>query len=721
MVINCSDLYITQLIHMSASGTMKGPGELLFVDPPFPETEYDKTKIPSKPALWRPQVSSGAGFLPPMREYSAGAVCHGKYYMFGGLGAGPSGRFNTLACLDLATLKWSNVKSNTGLPPTPRSKHTLTCYRDKLYVYGGEAGFDGDFCTGDNRSSRDIFNNVFTFDTKKLAWKAVATAGVPPEKVVPSARRGHTAGLYILGIKNRGPCLIVFGGAGPEPVKSRDRLLGDLWSLELDTNKWRPLRQLGDSPSARSNHAMVIIDSDVYIYGGITETGTSSELFCYNILKQSWRKIGIYGHGPGVQLNGLEAGLYGHSMHQHPWRDSSLVLYGGRDTNTQPSQETWILDLAGLHANWRRERSGGALPAGRVGHVSFQIKKYLVVYGGCSVGGYANSELQVYCYSTPPVHENSVMKFADTENMELSHVQDDSRPRSRTMSQADLKNAVDHLHHSHYDSTTGVYKSPGFSYKSFKSLSGQKRTTRLDRAMLPPDPFAPPPPPYRGFKANMSSEQKMQFVRSQSTSALLQGKEELTTANGSRSPTIEKSASQSILPVASTALDGTSTLGEVLSTDSAQIDTNEDAVFVMPEQLFPEVAESGASMEKATIPAVFPELKEEWSEIVWGEPRKGVSQGGTRTWMHDQLGIAYIHPLKKKSRDEANGIQSLPNLFPLPSMSRQGNRSRGSSIFPSPSRLGSPSRLERPATVGSMMDLSYGLSVSVLNNSSNVL
>ena len=142
------------------------------------------------------------------------------------------------------------------------------------------------------------------------------------------------------------------------------------------------------------------------------------------------------------------------------------------------------------------------------------------------MGGYANSELQVYCYATPPLHENSMMKFADDDNTGLSHVQDDSRPKSRTLSRADLKNAAEHLHHSHYDPVTGTHKSPGFSYKSFKSLSGQKRTTRLDGAMLPPDPFAPPPPPYRGFKANMSSEQKMQFVRSQSASALLQGREE---------------------------------------------------------------------------------------------------------------------------------------------------------------------------------------------------
>ena len=39
--------------------------------------------------------------------------------------------------------------------------------------------------------------------------------------------------------------------------------------------------------------------------------------------------------------------LFGHTLLQHPWRPDSLIIYGGRDRYTQPSRETWVLDLKG--------------------------------------------------------------------------------------------------------------------------------------------------------------------------------------------------------------------------------------------------------------------------------------------------------------------------------------------------------------------------------------
>ena len=129
---------------------------------------------------------------------------------------------------------------------------------------------------------------MFTFNTKSSSWKAISTFGVPPEKAVPSARRGHTTDLYETGLKNRGPIFLVFGGSGPEPVKSRDVLLNDLWAFELDINKWRRLKHRGELPSARCNHDSILIGDKLFIYGGVTETHASDELFCLNIPKLRW-------------------------------------------------------------------------------------------------------------------------------------------------------------------------------------------------------------------------------------------------------------------------------------------------------------------------------------------------------------------------------------------------------------------------------------------------
>jgi hypothetical protein len=684
----------------------KGPGSILLVDPPLPETEYDVVKVPKKPAVWRPQPSIGGGFLPPMREYSAGAMCNGSYYMFGGLGAGRNGRFNVLARLDLDSLKWEQVQARSGGPPGARSKHTLTCYRDKIYVYGGEAAFKGDFCTGDNRSSRDIFNTMFSYDTKKQSWRAISSFGVPPEKATPSARRGHTCDLYERGLKNRGPIFLVFGGSGPEPVKSRDRLLGDLWSFELDINKWRKVKTRGDAPCARSNHSTIIVGDKMYLYGGVVDGGTSPDLYELNIPKQRWTHIGTMGHGPGA--------LYGHSLHLHPWRKDSLVVFGGRDTHTQATADTWVLDLEGKHANWRREKTG-TTPEGRVGHVSVLFKKFMLVYGGCGAKGYANSDLQVYCFATPPVREDSVMKFSDTDHEGIDEVVSDAmhhQPHARPVAGGIFHrhghdDGADHFrtgefghHHAH--------GSPSQSYRSFKKLTGQKRTTSLDHAILPPDPFAPPPPPYRGFKALMSAEQKMQMEYNKSLAEANQADAGSTTmARARTAPSMSASAGRpssgsgsklrlspmKVRPQSSMALNGgASSLGGI-----------------------------GNMSTSGGVPEVLDNI---WSASVLGGDVGGLPQssssrsllgGGSRSWMHQELGKAYRHPKKKLWLH----TRSLPNIFPGSRILQSRAASRGSAIFHSPSRLGSPSRLDTP--VGSVLDMSYGLSMSVLNNSSNVL
>ena len=73
----------------------------------------------------------------------------------------------------------------------------------------------------------------------------------------------------------------MFGGSGPEPVKSRDVLLDDLWAFELDINKWRKLPIKGEVPSARCNHDSVLVGDNLYIYGGVTEINASDELSVY--------------------------------------------------------------------------------------------------------------------------------------------------------------------------------------------------------------------------------------------------------------------------------------------------------------------------------------------------------------------------------------------------------------------------------------------------------
>ena len=707
----------------------KGAGALLLVDPPLPETEYDINKIPKRAAIWKPQPSGDGGFLPPMREYSAGILHNNKYYMFGGRGAGKTGRCNVLAALNLDTLSWEEVKSKSGSAPLPRSKHTLTRYRDKLYVYGGEAAFKGDFCTGNSRSSREIFNQMFTFNTKSSSWKAISTFGVPPEKAVPSARRGHTTDLYETGLKNRGPIFLVFGGSGPEPVKSRDVLLNDLWAFELDINKWRRLKHRGELPSARCNHDSILIGDKLFIYGGVTETHASDELFCLNIPKLRWSKVGTLGHGPGP--------LFGHTLLQHPWRPDSLIIYGGRDRYTQPSRETWVLDLEGKHANWRRERSGGALAEGRVGHEAFIVKKFMLVYGGCSDKGYASSELQAYCFATPPVREDSVMKFADHDEEELTDVLDHAHGghHDPKLAANKMHNILHHSnHHGSHASAAAhemtlhhhgmVLERPSILYQSFKVLTGQKRSIKMDHTQLPYDPFATPRDTRPRFKSNRN-------YRLRST----RGSEHLSRASTAPSGVFSEATLGPKFNVKLSPIKGRPTTSSAIISNIGIIGTGEPKgvdVTLFAQSMSTILRPESSLMQNN----VNTKNNSGNNSPVFQRKSTNTTYEPTRSWMHKQLGKSYKKPTKAKYPNflgRNRHTQSVPLLSMGQSRSGSlygpasivGGRPSTSSFYGGGTRPGSsllsPSRLNTPSAVGSMLDMSYGLSMNVLNNSSNVL
>ena len=62
---------------------------------------------------------------------------------------------------------------------------------------------------------------------------------------------------------------------------------------------------------------------------------TSFSAYMFQLLDAA--KVGILGHGPGA--------LFGHTLMLHPWRPSSLIIYGGRDRHTKPVGDVWVLDL----------------------------------------------------------------------------------------------------------------------------------------------------------------------------------------------------------------------------------------------------------------------------------------------------------------------------------------------------------------------------------------
>ena len=105
-----------------------------------------------------------------------------------------------------------------------------------------------------------------TVDAAKLRPWRDATANVWAEGK-PSERQGHAMAA--------GPdgSLYVFGGSGSN---------NELYKLDMDTKEWHLITPRGSvRPSARYQHAMAAVGSDIFVFGGITDQGEEARCACW--------------------------------------------------------------------------------------------------------------------------------------------------------------------------------------------------------------------------------------------------------------------------------------------------------------------------------------------------------------------------------------------------------------------------------------------------------
>jgi hypothetical protein len=57
----------------------------------------------------------------------------------------------------------------------------------------------------------------------------------------------------------------------------------DTWSFDISTRKWTELQCTGSIPSPRRNHAAVLVDGVMYVFGGYTGKEYLDELFALQL------------------------------------------------------------------------------------------------------------------------------------------------------------------------------------------------------------------------------------------------------------------------------------------------------------------------------------------------------------------------------------------------------------------------------------------------------
>ncbi|OMJ67915.1 hypothetical protein SteCoe_34790 [Stentor coeruleus] len=131
----------------------------------------------------------------------------------------------------------------------------------KFYLFGGK---------GDNK----YYNDLWVYNPILSLWSALSSLGN-----IPSSRADHAA-------DSQGDTLIIWGGEDSLGLRS------DLFMFNAISNYWYIITPASDEiPNPARGSCMVVSIPHVYIYGGVTNTGVSNELWDFNLWNNKYTKL----------------------------------------------------------------------------------------------------------------------------------------------------------------------------------------------------------------------------------------------------------------------------------------------------------------------------------------------------------------------------------------------------------------------------------------------
>ena len=197
-------------------------------------------------------------------------------------------------------------------------------------------------------SGGSLLDNGASYDPQSDSWQSISSIGGP------GSRGGHSA-IWT------GSEMIVWGGVSTSPVLKLNT--GAIYNPLTDT--WRPMTTIG-APSPRTYHTAVWTGTEMIVWGGFDDYGTTNTGGIYNPSTDTWRPVTTNG-APSARQN-----------HTAVWTGTEMIVWGGHDaairTNTgaryDPATDSWQ-PTATLNA-----------PLDRDSHSAIWTGTKMVVWGG---------------------------------------------------------------------------------------------------------------------------------------------------------------------------------------------------------------------------------------------------------------------------------------------------------------------------------------------------
>mmetsp|Transcript_22258 Transcript_22258/g.71653 ORF Transcript_22258/g.71653 Transcript_22258/m.71653 type:complete len:457 (+) Transcript_22258:2-1372(+) len=187
----------------------------------------------------------------------------------------------------------------------------------------------------------------------RVQWRKVAESGTCP------ALKNHAAVAH-------GTDIIVFGGFNS---RSNNNVVNVFDTVTLT---WRgPLPCSGAVPPARNGHAMVIVDSNLFVIGGWCGVGprAAADVYMLNLVTREWKQPPIRGSICPCNM---------HSANYVPEVGKIIVVRGG-------DGELYLSDVHTLDPVtmvWSRVTTEGRSPPPRANHGATTVGSQVFVFGG---------------------------------------------------------------------------------------------------------------------------------------------------------------------------------------------------------------------------------------------------------------------------------------------------------------------------------------------------
>ena len=154
-----------------------------------------------------------------------------------------------------------------------------------------------------------------------------------------------------------------------------------MYTLDLNLFKWATVKVKAENddptnlPRTRDEHSCVLNGNSMIIFGGFTFGQRTNEIFEYNFLTNTWRRI-VH---TSKDVPGPRAGHSAVIMNNDVIGDC-MYIFGGKDDDNNKLNDTWKFNFKTL--TWTQIVSDDA-PLPRSGHAAQVYRdQYMIVYGG---------------------------------------------------------------------------------------------------------------------------------------------------------------------------------------------------------------------------------------------------------------------------------------------------------------------------------------------------